>query len=426
MVKFILILIFLPTLLYGQVGNFKFKTKNSSSNVDLTEYENKSGASLLDSSYMKLQRHVNVIQKMNPDEVSEADSTLLADYETLRKELEAHDTSTKGDDKSTSADAFVAGYSDLKEEFIGKHKVLIENIDKDYDKRKAEKFTEIQASSDPAEIRELRKELANLESKQKEAKDACKELLIFSKEYDYLERTSDRQLDKFPVKNSVDAQLYYNSYVDDKKAQFLNQSLISYSPKGETISIFNEIYADYFGPLRFSFGALISSNAEDEEDEEEEETENIQDNAVQRILGGGGNGVIAIGYPLLNYNTKDERFYFKFALAPKFGVDVPQLGTTTSDYAWNWNAGFEGVTYYTGMLDILTFFGGYRYSKIGGDSIFFENLAKEDKKSFSLNQLTIGLAINSTFRLSWSKYTGGPFVKEQFSNSISFSIIPNQ
>jgi hypothetical protein len=103
--------------------------------------------------------------------------------------------------------------------------------------------------------------------------------------YRYLAR-ADKGFTLFVVHNAVDAQIYYNGMISDSKAKFLSNSLLSFGTDGGKASLFNELYADYFGPLRFSFGALISSKQQVPSNSDT--TKGTQQDAVQRLLGGGG------------------------------------------------------------------------------------------------------------------------------------------
>lgn len=266
---------------------------------------------------------------------------------------------------------------------------------------------------------------AKLENLENEKSAKLKEAKFFEKKakaFDYLYRTSGTWSWR-PVRNAVDAEMYYNGTIKDSKARFLSNSLFSFSSDGGKASIFNEIYADYFGPIRMGFGALIS-NKQSQDKEEVENKEEKREDAMQRLLGGGGNGVINLSYPLFNVDN-GEGFAIKFALAPKFAVDIPKIGTEKNDYAVNYNLGAEGTIFYSGALDVFTLFTNFRFAGIGGNNVFFNNLDKLDKDFFGFNQVSFGLGITSSFRLSYNYYFGSSYVNKNFPSAISFTIIPN-
>lgn len=250
-----------------------------------------------------------------------------------------------------------------------------------------------------------------------------------AKEFEF-KRRNQKRLNFFPVRNVTDAQLFYLNEVRESKAQFLRNSLLSFGTSGNKVSIFNEIYADYFGPFRVGFGALVSNSGKNQIKDADGivigiDSTSARQDATQRLLGGGGNGVISLGYPLLNYQNREESFFFKTDFYPKFSMDVPVLGTVNEEFAWNMDMGIEGSAFYTGVLNNLTFFGNFRLGYTFGNDIFYSNLLKEEEKAFFFNQVTIGIAMNSTFRLGWNFYWGDEFVAEHFKSSISFSIIPS-
>lgn len=215
--------------------------------------------------------------------------------------------------------------------------------------------------------------------------------------------------------------MYYNGTLSDNKAKFLSNSLLAFSSDGGKASIYNEIYADYYGPIRVGFGALISNKqTPSTTTPDPNETKN---DAVQRLLGGGGNGVFSFSYPILDVQSKNA-FFVKLAASPKLALDVPKIGTDNSAYAVNYNLGVEGSIFYTGALNVLTFYTNFRFAQLAGNGLFYDNLTKTDHKSFNMNQLSFGFAITSTFRLSYNYYFGDGFVTSNFPQTISFTIIP--
>jgi hypothetical protein len=285
----------------------------------------------------------------------------------------------------------------------------------------------IGATNDVDEIMELKEEIAKMEQKKKDQLKVVKTLDDLSKEMFYRQRTS-KEFAIFPVRNAVDAQLFYNSEVKENSARFLKNSIISYSPDGGKASIYNEIYADYAGPIRMGVGVLISNKQNITDSLKEIDTTELQKDAVQRLLGGGGNFTLNASAPLLNYESdflRSEKFSFKLLFAPKFSVDVPKLGTVKNDYALNCDAGVEGSVFYTLANSVITFFGNYRFGYVFGNSTFYTNIVKDDQKAFSLNSVSLGIALSSTFRINWNYYFGSSFVKENFPSTIGFSIVPN-
>jgi len=104
---------------------------------------------------------------------------------------------------------------------------------------------------------------------------------------------------------------------------------------------------------------------------------------------------------------------------------VPKIGTDNDKYAFSYSPGIEGSIFYTGALKVLTFYSNYRFGITGGNDLFYQNLNKTDKTSFAFNQVSLGMAITSSFRLSYNKFFGSTFVNDNFPGSFSFVFIPN-
>jgi len=324
--------------------------------------------------------------------------------------------------KPGDEDFVVKMYSYLEKVMDAKVIILEANIDKDYSERILKKKDEMMNESDNDNIRRLTKEIESLENDmKKEKREVVGYIEGLKKEYNFKSRTDGFVFvlsKNRRVKNGYDAQVYYNQSINEKSARFLSNSIINIGGNGEKISLYNEIYSDFFGPLRVGVGALVSNKISNGDSIE------TQKDAVQRLLGGGGNGVINISYPLIGYISPNNRFNIKSSLNPKIAIDVPKLGTESSSFGFNYDLGIEATVFYSGLLDVLTLYSNCRIACINGNSVFFNNLGKE-KSSFILNQLSFGIALNSTFRLSWSYYFGSKYVNDNFPSTISFSIIPN-
>ncbi|MCX8524668.1 hypothetical protein OF897_12165 [Chryseobacterium formosus] len=272
-----------------------------------------------------------------------------------------------------------------------------------------------------SDIEKLRNEIEDAEKEKRKAYKDNNIFLRYAQEMNY-KALNFNNFQLFPVRNAVGAQMYYDNYLTDKKSKFLKNTLVSLSSEGSKASIFNELYADYFGPLRVGVGVLLSNTNNDPTDSD---SISSQKDAVQRLLGGGGNTTFSLSYPLLGYTDSQNAFSFKLITAPKFAVDIPKIGTSSDKSSTNLDLGFEGSIYYSGLLDILTIYSNFRIGYVTGNKYFYENLIKTDSKSFFFNQASIGIAINSTFRIGYNYFWGNQFVKDNFPATFSLTIVPN-
>lgn len=301
-------------------------------------------------------------------------------------------------------------------------------IKAEYTTKKANKQTEIDNAQNVEEAVRLKGELDVLVAEEESKLSDLIKLDHIAKEYNYRSRTA-RAFNLFHVWYAADAQVHYNHSVADETSKFLNNTLISYNPQGNTVSIFNEIYADYFGPFRLGFGALLADGEEQDENTSPNSPPDAapsQKDAVQRLLGGGGNAIVNVSYPFFDLRSRSGHFNWKMAFVPKSAVDLPAIGTESGDYSFHLNTGIEGSIFYTGLLKQLTLFSNFRFAKVDGNKNFYRYLGKENRDAFWFNQISGGLAISSTFRLSYNYYYGSKFSNETLPYNVSLAIIPKK
>lgn len=325
--------------------------------------------------------------------------------------------------KRKPADSLYLEFATLYTERVNS---LITIVDSSYEQKIDSLKAEIKAAKTSTELKRLRNEISELIADNGKEIKEIKQMRNTVKEFNYLARSA-RNFNIFHVWSAPDAQAHYNISSSDKNSKFLQNTLISYAPTGGTVSIFNELFADYFGPVRVGFGALLANSSEEDETTNgpTDKTETIQNDAVQRLLGGGGNAVVNLSYPLMDYNNNAELLFLKLAFAPKFAADIPSIGTESGDFSIHRNIGVEGSIFYNGFLETLTVFSNFRFARLDGNRNFYEYLDKEDRSTFWFNQVSLGLAINSTFRVSGNYYFGGSFSNATIPFSLSFSIVPN-
>jgi len=325
----------------------------------------------------------------------------------------------------THADSVLAGYSDVAKAYFALGQRYEQNA-KTLESEANSKFTTgIDGITGNGSISEDEARLQTLQSQNQTDVATAKSYSKQAESMYFLAKTNKFFTSIFTqggfVKNSADAETYYNGFVSDSKAKFLSNTLLSFGTDGGTASIFNELYADYYGPFRFGFGALVS-NKQTPSTGTADPNETKKD-AVQRLLGGGGNGVFNLSYPILQMHSQNV-FDLKLAASPRLGLDIPTLGTQNGQYALSYNLGLEGSAYYNGDLGVITPFVNFRFAEIGGNGLFYDNLTKTDHQSFAFHQVSFGFAFASMFRLSYGWNFGSAFVKTNFPNAISFSIVP--
>ena len=232
----------------------------------------------------------------------------------------------------------------------------------------------------------------------------------------------------FPSWSKYHTQTFFEgSGYDEESVKLFKNNLISISSKASAASAYNEIVYDYLGPLRMAVGTVLSM-AEDDyyDDEEDDEYSDYTDNSLQRFLGGGGNIVLSAAYPMLYANLNNMNILSgDLIFYPKVSFDLPKIATDAEYGAINCDIGMEGSVYASGLLGNIAFYSRGRVAVMNGNRAFFDNLGAANKAHY-YSQLSVGMAITSMFRLHYSWYFGfgDPYIRDNFTNMISFSIIP--
>lgn len=322
-------------------------------------------------------------------------------------------------------DKFDSTYLELSALYAVLYDTSIYEINAHFDKRLDTLKNNWSPTTDHKKFQRALKDLNN----QREAALKDNEsYLDYSKEYHYYARNLDF-FRFFPVRNDIDAQLFYNSTVSENKFQFAENTNFVFNTGGQRVSGMTELYADYFGPFRLSFGALLSngkvSTFTDSLGNVYVDSAGIQKDAVQELLGGGGNAIFQLSYPLFNYTGPLEHFNIKGTVSPKFSFDLPSLGNSLTNSTSNTDIGADLALFYAGATNVLTLYTYNRFGYVLGTSGFYDHLLlRKDRDGFFMTQLTFGVAIKSVFRVSYSIYLGNDYVRSNFQPMVSFSIIP--
>jgi hypothetical protein len=248
---------------------------------------------------------------------------------------------------------------------------------------------------------------------------------VLAEQIDYYNHTKNNYV-WFPVHNDIQAELFYNEEYTGK-SQILKNTNFVMNPNNGKLSVSNEVYADYFGIVRLGIGVLVSnkdnkSTIDSATHKEIIDTSSAKNDAFQRLLGGGGNISLGASVPcFIAPNFLDLKIEF----APKISLDVPNLGTETNKFSTNCDIGITTTAVATGMLGVIGVYSIVRIGAVDGNGLFHVNLGQNFNGWFWFHSATIGIAINSTFRIAWTTYLGDPFVTHDFPSVVSFSIIPN-
>lgn len=203
----------------------------------------------------------------------------------------------------------------------------------------------------------------------------------------------------FPSVNKLYQQQFFKSiYNKDSKTKYINTFGLSANNEGALVQ--SEIITDNLNFLRLSFGSVITSSSETPTDANEikEETEN---DAIKRLIGGGGNFYLEAQLPLITTNNENKGWVTMYTYANVIGgADIKGFGNNLETSTANGSVGittFLGATSDKGKFNFFVQ-GNLNYT-MGSDD-FYTNLGLNEEKGFLNGKLIAGVTLINTFRLS--------------------------
>lgn len=235
--------------------------------------------------------------------------------------------------------------------------------------------------------------------------------------YDDAVKTPRRTL-FLPALNSSQSINFYLEK-DTISSKFFASNSLVYNSSLQKLTFANETYSDFFGPVRFGVGFLISSSSNSSD------TTQAKDDAVQKIAANGGNVYTSFGLPFLNF-TEIPFISIKSSLYTNIGVDVPKDSIQSNAYGLMTTSGVNLSIYSQGFLRVVQLFYTGKVFYVGGNRNFEQRLGLNN---YWMMQNSLGLAINDKFRLRVDAYSGlgkqneKTFIRSSFPVTISFDIV---
>lgn len=227
-----------------------------------------------------------------------------------------------------------------------------------------------------------------------------------------------------PVRNSLDAKMFFSMDGSGSDARLMSHNFFSYNTQSEQLALYSELFSDYFGPVRFGFGALMTSGPSEAEPRETS-LPDIQDNqdALQRLLNGGGNSVLSLAYPILQLRDASWTRGIRILVVPKYAMDIPALGSSAETYSANGDIGIETSAHWAGDNQSIAIFFQSRVGYVMGNSAFKKSIRSKD--NFLVTQMNFGIAFRNTIKLSYSIHSiSNDVIGGDLPGFISFSLIP--
>lgn len=210
--------------------------------------------------------------------------------------------------------------------------------------------------------------------------------------------------------------------LEEKAECFFQQTRLSLvravrtSIGNDQVSIANELLGDVQGPLRISFGNVLSDYDEEDAPEGNE--------ALESFFAAGGNAFINFSYPMMDLNPRGYARLTLYAL-PRVGFTLPELGSELEDPTWNVDLAIEPHLWLFKSEDTFQFFVQLRAGYVLGADRFYEGIGMEDDGGFYFGQWAAGVLLKDFVAISLN----GPLIApdeltEGLSTRLSVMMLP--
>jgi len=216
-------------------------------------------------------------------------------------------------------------------------------------------------------------------------------------------------------------ELVFSNQLSNKKFKVLRSTVFNIDPKGGA-SIYSEIVSSYIGFGKISISGLLNNDNQSSDTIPTTIVEK-QDDAIQRLIGGGGNIGLSYSIPWVS-GTMGRFFRFGSVMTiPRIGVELPIVSKTIDNPSFQYEFSNESFFTLATNKKNIGLFGNYKMAIVSGESKFQKII---ENNSIFFHQITLGIVINETFRVGLNLFRGSDFVKKNFPKAtLSLSIIPD-
>jgi len=203
-----------------------------------------------------------------------------------------------------------------------------------------------------------------------------------------------------PTKNKLYRQQFFQSMYNkgSDKTSFVNSFSLAANSDGALAQ--SEVVTDNLGIFRIAFGSMVTSSSEKPTDDAEIQEETEQE-AIKRLINGGGNFYLEVVLPLLTTNNENEGWVTWYTYANVIGAsDIKGFGNNLDTSTANVSGGlttYAGVTSDNGKFN---FFVQANLNYTLGSDDFYQNLGLTEEKGFVNGKFVAGITMLNTFRLS--------------------------
>lgn len=383
------------TSLKNEKQNFKNKIKGSNKAIELKEYYSK---------IEKIEEKIDSLKtkrsefNSNPKKVNDF---LVLEIEQNKKALENIQKKTENTDSA----------SEINELYVTK-KTIRDKI-KAIEKVKGESYEKLTIRSNKTPYSE------EVNLRIKEIKDSIP-LLNFKIKKWYKKYSTDLLKEKnshFFLYNSKKEKyrvlsLFNTIYGNENTINTINST--GFNLSSNSGSLYSELLSIKTGKFRVSIGGLITaSNDEENGEDTKESNDKNNDEAIQKLISGGGNTILKIESPVFYHHSKNNYFTNISLWNIKGTADFPQFGTKSSDFSGTFSIGFQSHFNLLLRDDVdknkeLRFFADLNINAfVGSDKYITDLLGNTNENKVLFGKLTLGVRLLKNIQLSVVVYQFG-------------------
>lgn len=205
---------------------------------------------------------------------------------------------------------------------------------------------------------------------------------------------------------------------------FVQQSLFNYNNSSNTLALFQELYADYIGPVRLGFGIALTNPQNTADSAERQQL--LEEKSYSKLVTGGGNFTLTASFPLLRINTNDKILQFYSLASPRLSIDAPATDSSSSVFAHHTTITWDNQLFLSSANSIFGLSLGFGLNYIAGNSTFNNSLGLQNsaRKGFSLGMYSAGVTFSKSFTLRYTGYFGTKSVTDQLKGNLTISFVP--
>lgn len=205
---------------------------------------------------------------------------------------------------------------------------------------------------------------------------------------------------------------------------FVQQSLFNYNNSTNALAVFQELYADYIGPVRLGFGVSLTNPQNAKDSAEREKL--LEEKSYSKLVTGGGNFTLTASFPLLRINTNDKILQLYSLASPRLSIDAPSTDTSSTKFAHHTTLTWDNQIFLNSAKSIFGISLGFGINYIAGNSTFNDYLRLEGsaRKGFTIGMYSAGVTFNKSFTLRYTGYFGSTTVTDKLKGNLTLSFVP--